>query len=93
MIYKQHTENEGVTLDQLLGTVPGSSFLLSAPQTIEQAGIKQGDLVILDTRRDPQSGDIVAIGEYENWELMYFQPEHKTENQFGVVVSVIRKYY
>jgi SOS-response transcriptional repressor LexA len=40
------------------------------------AGIQSGDLVILDKKREPKNGDIIAAYIDNEWTLKYFFNEH-----------------
>lgn len=65
-----------VSLDQYLVPNPGYAFLLrvSGDSMIDE-GIKQGDLVILDKKREPKDRDIVAALIDNEWTLKYFRNE------------------
>lgn len=68
---------ESVSLDEYLIANPGFNYLLrvSGDSMIDE-GINSGDLVILDKRREPKSGDIVAANIDNEWTLKYFINEN-----------------
>ena len=70
-------EDEPVSLDQYLIQSPGHSYLLrvSGDSMIEE-GIKQGDLVVLDKKRQPKNHDIVAALIDDEWTLKYYNAEN-----------------
>ncbi|MEO6508700.1 MAG: LexA family transcriptional regulator [Patescibacteria group bacterium] len=66
-------DEDPVSLDQYLVQHPGYTYLLrvSGDSMIDE-GIKQGDLVILDKKREPKNHDIVAALIDNEWTLKYF---------------------
>jgi repressor LexA len=66
-------EADPISLDQYLVQNPGHTYLLrvSGDSMVEE-GIKQGDLVILDKKREPREKDIVAALIDNEWTLKYF---------------------
>ncbi len=78
-----------ISLDQYLVTNPGHTFLLrvSGDSMIDE-GIHQGDLVILDKKREPKNNDIVAALIDDEWTLKYF---HNKEGQ--VYLSAANRKY
>jgi len=69
-------DDDPVSLDQYLVQHPGHTYLLrvSGDSMIDE-GIKQGDLVILDKKREPRDRDIVAALIDDEWTLKYFRNE------------------
>ena len=69
-----HYETESVSLDQYLVGNPGFTYLLRVSgDSMEGEGIRSEDLVILDKRREPKNGDIVAALIDNEWTLKYFK--------------------
>ena len=70
-------EYEAVSLDRYLIGNPGYSYLLRVSgDSMIHAGIQSGDLVILDKKREPKNGDIIAAYIDNEWTLKYFFNEH-----------------
>lgn len=64
---------ESISLDQYLVPNPGFTFLLRVSgDSMINAGIHEGDLVILDNKRTAKPGDIVAALVDNEWTLKYF---------------------
>ena len=71
-------ESESVSLDKYLIGNPGFSFLLRVSgDSMIEAGIRSGDLVILDKKREPKNGDIVAAFIDGEWTLKYYFNDKK----------------
>lgn len=71
-------ENETVSLDEYLVGNPGFAYLLRVSgDSMIGEGIKPGDLVVLDKKREPKNGDIVAAYIDNQWTLKYFKKEGK----------------
>ena len=63
-----------VSLDEFLINRPDSSFLLKVTgDSMIDEGIKEGDFVIVEKRRNPQNGDIVVAEVDGEWTLKYFK--------------------
>ncbi|MCM8775628.1 MAG: transcriptional repressor LexA [Candidatus Omnitrophica bacterium] len=63
-----------VSLDEYLIQKPESSFLVKVTgDSMIEAGIHPGDLVIVDRGRDPKSGDIVIAQVDGQWTMKYFE--------------------
>ncbi len=63
-----------ISLDEFLITRPDASFLLKATgDSMIGAGIMDGDLLIVEKGRDPQSGDIVVAQVDGEWTMKYFR--------------------
>lgn len=70
-------ETETVSLDEYLVGNPGFAYLLRVSgDSMEREGIKPGDLVVLDKKREPKNGDIVAAYIDNEWTLKYFKREN-----------------
>ena len=72
-IHGDYYSDDSVSLDQYLVPNPGFTFLLRVTgDSMIDAGIYEGDLVILDSKREPKQGDIVAALVDSEWTLKYF---------------------
>jgi SOS regulatory protein LexA len=70
---------DSVSLDQYLVPNPGFTYLLRVQgDSMVDAGIHQGDLVIVDKKREPKNGDIVAAFVDNEWTVKYLE---KNKNQ------------
>jgi SOS regulatory protein LexA len=67
-----------ISLDEYLITRPATSFILTVSgDSMSGAGIREGDLVIVDRGREPKDGDII-IAEVDNaWTMKYFRKRGK----------------
>lgn len=75
-ITEDQYETETVSLDQYLVGNPGFSYLLRVSgDSMVGEGIQPGDLVILDKKREPKNGDIVAAYIDNEWTLKYFRKD------------------
>ena len=69
---------EVISMDEYLVTKPDSSFLLKVTgDSMIDAGIMEGDLVIVDGERSPNIGDIVLAEVDGQWTMKYFRREGK----------------
>lgn len=69
-------EYESVSLDQYLVTTPGYSYLLRVSgDSMIGAGINEGDLVVIDKKRVPKNGDIIAALIDNEWTLKHYYKE------------------
>ena len=69
---------EVISMDEYLVTKPDSSFLLKVTgDSMIDAGIMEGDLVIVERGRSPKSGDIVLAEVDGQWTMKYFRREGK----------------
>lgn len=67
---------ETLSLDQFLIAHPESSFLVKVSgDSMIDAGILPGDMVIVDRSRDPKHGDIVIAQIDGEWTMKYFAKE------------------
>ncbi|MCR4263396.1 MAG: LexA family transcriptional regulator [Candidatus Roizmanbacteria bacterium] len=72
-IHGDYYSEESISLDQYLVPNPGFTFLLRVSgDSMINAGIHEGDLVILDNKRAAKPGDIVAALVDNEWTLKYF---------------------
>jgi len=65
--------DETLSLDDYFFSNPGYIYALRVSgDSMKDEGIHEGDLVILDRKREPKSGDIVAALIDNEWTLKYF---------------------
>lgn len=65
-----------LSFDEYLITRPNSSFILEVSgDSMINAGIMQGDLVIVEKGRNPKTGDIVIAEVDGEWTMKYFRKE------------------
>jgi len=65
-----------ISMDEYLVTKPESSFLLHVSgDSMNGAGILEGDLVIVEKGREPKSGDIVIADVDGEWTMKYFREQ------------------
>lgn len=63
-----------VSFDEYLVRSPETSFLLSVTgDSMIDAGIREKDLVIVESGKEPKNGDIVLAEVDGNWTMKYFQ--------------------
>lgn len=63
-----------LSLDEYLIDKPEASFLLKVSgDSMIEAGIHEGDLVIIERGRDPKGGDIVLACVDNDWTLKYYR--------------------
>jgi repressor LexA len=63
-----------LSLDEYLIDKPEASFLLKVSgDSMIEAGIHEGDLVIIERGRDPKGGDIVLACVDNEWTLKYYR--------------------
>ena len=68
-----------MTIDQYLIRRPEASFLLKVSgDSMIEAGILPGDVVIIERGKDPKTGDIVLAEIDREWTLKYYQKEGGT---------------
>lgn len=73
----EYYANDSVSLDQYLVKNPGFTYLLRVTgDSMIDEGIREGDLVIVDKKRPPRVGDIVAALIDNEWTLKYFQQKN-----------------
>lgn len=73
---EQYYETESVSLDEYLVGNPGHTYLLRVSgDSMIGEGINPGDLVVLDKKREPKSGDVVAAYVDNEWTLKYLQKD------------------
>jgi SOS regulatory protein LexA len=69
---------EVISMDEYLVAKPDSSFLLKVTgDSMIDACIMEGDLVIVERDRSPKSGDIVLAEVDGQWTMKYFRREGK----------------
>jgi repressor LexA len=70
----EYVADDSVSLDQYLVPNPGYTYLLRVQgDSMIDAGIHQGDLVIVDKKRPAKKGDIVAALIDNEWTVKYFE--------------------
>ena len=68
-----------VSFDEYLVRNPETSFLLSVKgDSMIDAGIREKDMVIVESRREPKNGDIVLAEVDGDWTMKYFYRNGKT---------------
>jgi repressor LexA len=68
--------NESMTIEDLIINKPEKSFLLKVSgDSMIGAGIHEGDWVVVETKKEPINGDIVAAQLEGEWTLKFY--EHK----------------
>ncbi len=78
-----------ITLDEYLVERPESTYLLRVVgDSMIDAGIHPGDIVLVEKGRNPRSNDIVVARVDEEWTLKYFIPDSG-----GVVLLPANKKY
>jgi SOS regulatory protein LexA len=69
-------EQEEVSLDRMLMRRKGRTFLLEVQgESMKDAGIFDGDLVVVERGREPLKGDIVVARMADEYTLKYFNVE------------------
>ncbi len=67
-----------MTLDQYLVRRPEASFLLKVTgDSMIEAGIMPGDIVIIERGKNPKNGDVVLAEIDREWTLKYYRKEGK----------------
>jgi DNA polymerase V len=73
---EEQSEIEKVSLDRLLMRRKGRTFLLEVQgESMKDAGIFDGDLVVVERGREPLKGDIVVAQMGDEYTLKYFNVE------------------
>ncbi|HNY51679.1 MAG TPA: transcriptional repressor LexA [Smithella sp.] len=68
-----------VSFDEYLVRNPQNSFLLSVKgDSMSDAGIREKDMVIVESNREPKNGDIVLAEVDGNWTMKYFRRDGRT---------------
>lgn len=71
---EETTGHEYLSLDTYVVGNPDNTYLLKVSgDSMIQEGIKPGDMVVLDRKRQPKNGDVVAAYIDSEWTLKYFQ--------------------
>ncbi len=77
-VVEEYYEESELTLDQLFLATPGVTYALKVKgDSMNDAGIREGDLVILDRNRIVATGDVVAALVDGEWTLKYFDRGEK----------------
>lgn len=83
------TQSDLATIDEYLIDRPEATFILKvAGDSMIDAGIFEGDLVLVERGRSPRIGDIIVAAVDGEWTMKYF---HK-ENGQPVLVPANKKY-
>lgn len=70
---EEEAEVNTMSLDRWLIEHPESSYMLTVSgDSMIDAGIMQGDMVIVDRRRNPRTGDIVVAEVDHDWTMKYY---------------------
>ncbi len=65
-----------LSLDEFLIKNPTASFMLEVNgDSMKEAGIMEGDLVIIEKGKEPKHGDIVVAEVDQDWTLKYYMKE------------------
>ena len=68
-----------VSFDEYLVRNPEKSFLLSVTgDSMIDAGIREKDMVVVESKREPKNGDIVLAEVDGDWTMKYFRRKGKT---------------
>lgn len=69
---------DAISLDEMLITNKEASFMLRVSgESMIEAGIRPGDMVVVERGREPKSGDIVIAEVDEKWTMKYFERHGK----------------
>jgi SOS regulatory protein LexA len=69
-------EDKYLNLHLLFDTMSSASYALTVSgDSMSDAGIYEGDIVIIDKKREPTNGDIVAACVDNEWTVKYFQKQ------------------
>jgi len=78
-----------ITLDEFLVERPEATYLLRViGDSMIEAGIHPGDIVLVEKGRNPQSNDIVVARVDDEWTLKYF-----LRDKYGVTLQPANKKY
>ncbi len=82
-----------LSLDEYLIGNREATFLLKVKgNSMQDAGILKGDLIIVERGKTPKINDIVIIEEDGDYKMRYFPKKSKTQiNVVAVVTAVVRK--
>lgn len=82
-----------INLDEYLIARPERTFLVNVTgDSMADAGIHRGDLVLVERGRTAKSGDIVIAQVDGKWALKFYEKKDDRRAIGGVVVATIRKY-
>lgn len=78
-----------MSLDEYLIEKPNSTFLLTVTgDSMIEAGIMQGDMVLIERGKRPQNGDIVVAEVDHEWTMKYY-----VKNGRGIILRPANKEY
>jgi DNA polymerase V len=81
----------GLSLDERLIKRPASTFFMTAGEDAPQAGIKRGDLLIVDRAEPPAPGRAAVIASDGELKAARIPPSGKLSGQlWGVVLWTVR---
>jgi SOS-response transcriptional repressor LexA len=96
-IEAEQVTGERVTLFEFMMKNPDETFALKVIDTsMQDKGINPGDIALIDRKKKPKNGDIVAYQVESRWQFKTFATQGDTispEQIKGVLVSVVRKYH
>ena len=97
MGFRTHDEDgalDTMSLDEYLIENKEATFMLRAKSdSMKEAGILCGDLVIIDRAKEPRTGDIVVAVADGGFTLRRFSGSQRSEIKVeAVVTAVVRKY-
>lgn len=82
-----------VSIDEYLIENKEATFMLRATSdSMKDAGILAGDLIIIDRSKEPKSRDIVIVVAEGAFKIGYKDSFHTETKVEAVVVGVVRKY-
>ena len=87
--------SDTMSLDEFIIENKEASYLLKVKSdSMKEAGILSGDLVLVERGRTPREGDIVIAEVEGEYTMKYFKDIHPEDNLTipAVVRAVIRKY-
>lgn len=96
MSFSSVSENEladTITIGEYLIQHKESSYLLEMEgDSMDEAGIKSGDMVIFERGRVPRNGDIVISLTDDGYRVNYLNKIKSSEQVIGVITSSFRTY-
>ncbi|OGK54247.1 hypothetical protein A3B56_03475 [Candidatus Roizmanbacteria bacterium RIFCSPLOWO2_01_FULL_45_11] len=78
-VMEEYYDTEGISLDTYFVKNPGYTYVLRVSgDSMINAGIHEGDLVVVDKKQEAQHGDVVAALIDHEWTLKYFNNQNGT---------------
>ncbi|MDB5194095.1 MAG: lexA [Parcubacteria group bacterium] len=82
-----------ISLDEyLIGNKEATYLLKVTSRSMEDAGILQGDMVIVERGRDPKKNDIVIVEKDGSYSMMHFSDIGSEASVAAVITAVVRRY-